>query len=435
MSLKSGVWLSHHHWGFFLARPAVLDTINCAQGQFVCYPSETECQVGTFWATHTHTRTHTRASLCFVVAYCHDYCTSQWNDLAQLAPASKGLSKSCYVQRLTLQWITLSTLLMMAHKAETAVQSWSVDPVEDVIFDTHTHTHTHTHRHVVYLISCRQCGFQYVGETSQLLRCRINQHRACIRRPNPTKLIAKHFASTGHSLEDLQVMPIEQLTPKPNESQYVLTNEEEIEKSFGLGNLVPPPLDPYGLNDKIQSWGSLSQRGQGSLVVAYALFNKHAHRPHVKHASGKHRARARRRQFDPRSFLDGLSSSASSKTCFLHNTRTQVFSLGHRSLGSLDTYLAGDFTTNVSQGQLRVVRDLVNFRLGLGHSQSQPGQDKSNLKSKVFLQVLFDNKGIDAIGLSSILRSPEVVSTLPSDFLIRSHWSVINTLPLLQLKF
>ena len=67
-------------------------------------------------------------------------------------------------------------------------------------------------------------------------------------------------------------------------------------------------------------------------------------------------------------------------------------------------------------GQLWVVWDLVNFRLGTGHSQSKPGQDKSYLKSKVFLQVLFDNKGIDAIGLSSILCSPEVVSTLPSDF-------------------
>ena len=119
-----------------------------------------------------------------------------------------------------------------------------------------------------------------------------------------------------------------------------------------------------------------------------------------------------------RSFLDGLSSSVSCKSCFLHNTRTQVFSLGHRSLGSLDTYLAGDFITNASQGQLRVVKDLVNSRLELGHSQSQPGQDKSNLTSKVFLQVLFDNKGMDAIGLSSILRSPGVVSisTLPSDF-------------------
>ena len=62
-----------------------------------------------------------------MVACCHGYCTSQCSDLAQLAPTSKGLSISPYVQRLTLHWITLSTLLMMAHKAETAVQGWSVD--------------------------------------------------------------------------------------------------------------------------------------------------------------------------------------------------------------------------------------------------------------------------------------------------------------------
>ena len=80
-------------------------------------------------ATMTHTHT----------ACCHGYCTSQCSDLAQLAPTSKGLSISPYVQRLTLHWITLSTLLMMAHKAETAVQGWSVDPMEVVIL-THIHT-------------------------------------------------------------------------------------------------------------------------------------------------------------------------------------------------------------------------------------------------------------------------------------------------------
>ena len=48
-------------------------------------------------------------------------------------PAHTLLSISPYVQRLTLHWITLSTLLMMAHKAETAVQGWSVDPMEAVI--------------------------------------------------------------------------------------------------------------------------------------------------------------------------------------------------------------------------------------------------------------------------------------------------------------
>ena len=32
-------------------------------------------------------------------------------------------------------------------------------------------------RSVVYLISCRKCGVQYVGETSQTLRSRFNNHR------------------------------------------------------------------------------------------------------------------------------------------------------------------------------------------------------------------------------------------------------------------
>ena len=118
-------------------------------------------------------------------------------------------------------------------------------------------------RHVVYLISCRQCGFQYVRETSQLLRCRINQHRACIWRPNPTTLIVKHFASMGHSSEDLQVMPIEQPTPKPNESQSSIDQRRRNREEFWIRELGT--LDPYGQNDKIQSWGSLSQRGQGSL--------------------------------------------------------------------------------------------------------------------------------------------------------------------------
>ena len=31
-------------------------------------------------------------------------------------------------------------------------------------------------KNVIYLISCRKCGVQYVGETSQALRNRFNNH-------------------------------------------------------------------------------------------------------------------------------------------------------------------------------------------------------------------------------------------------------------------
>jgi len=37
-------------------------------------------------------------------------------------------------------------------------------------------------KNVIYLISCRKCGMQYVGETSQALRSRFNNHRNRLKR-------------------------------------------------------------------------------------------------------------------------------------------------------------------------------------------------------------------------------------------------------------
>ena len=65
---------------------------------------------------------------------------------------------------------------------------------------------------------------------------------------NPTTLIAKHFASMGHSLEDLQVMPIGQFTPKPNESQSSIDQRRRNREEFWIRELGT--LDPYGLMTK-----------------------------------------------------------------------------------------------------------------------------------------------------------------------------------------
>ena len=62
-------------------------------------------------------------------------------------------------------------------------------------------------------------------------------------------------------------------------------------------------LDPYGLNDKLQSFGTLSQRQQGSLHVTYNFFNKHLHRRHTKRNYKKAQSRRRSRNFDPAAFL------------------------------------------------------------------------------------------------------------------------------------
>ena len=63
-------------------------------------------------------------------------------------------------------------------------------------------------RDIVYLIECASCGMRYVGETTQRLKDRINQHRSDINREQTTA-VAMHFTGQCGSINFLKVIPIE----------------------------------------------------------------------------------------------------------------------------------------------------------------------------------------------------------------------------------
>ena len=57
-------------------------------------------------------------------------------------------------------------------------------------------------KNVIYLITCRQCGIQYVGKTSQTLRSRMNNHGNRLKQLYNFYLY-NHFNSDGHSLDEI----------------------------------------------------------------------------------------------------------------------------------------------------------------------------------------------------------------------------------------
>ena len=59
---------------------------------------------------------------------------------------------------------------------------------------------------IVYLITCRRCGLQYVGETSQPLHAKINSHQSDItHQRTDVSPVAEHFNSGAHSVLDRTV--------------------------------------------------------------------------------------------------------------------------------------------------------------------------------------------------------------------------------------
>ena len=64
---------------------------------------------------------------------------------------------------------------------------------------------------LIYLIECKLCKKQYVGETENRLHIRLNGHRSDITNKRLEKPVAHHFNLPGHSLGDLTITVIEKI--------------------------------------------------------------------------------------------------------------------------------------------------------------------------------------------------------------------------------
>ena len=116
---------------------------------------------------------------------------------------------------------------------------------------------------LIYLISCKKCPAQYVGETGNSLRTRFTQHRYNINK-NVDTPVSTHFSET-HNIEDLILTPIEKIPDTSNtlkdkslrklhETYWIKTLATY--KNHGLNSLeqlntgLIPFIIPFGTNVK-----------------------------------------------------------------------------------------------------------------------------------------------------------------------------------------
>ena len=64
---------------------------------------------------------------------------------------------------------------------------------------------------IIYLMFCKVCNFQYVGETKNRLQTRFSKHKSDIRSGNACQIIHKHFEESGHGIDNCKVLPIEKI--------------------------------------------------------------------------------------------------------------------------------------------------------------------------------------------------------------------------------
>lgn len=108
-------------------------------------------------------------------------------------------------------------------------------------FDITSHFNCNS-KDLIYVISCTKCNKLYVGQTSKMLKERLNNHRSDIRL-NKNTAVSKHFNDIGHDLLNLKITPIFSLIGLSLHER--LTIEYSYMKS--LNTFYPTGLNYYPL--------------------------------------------------------------------------------------------------------------------------------------------------------------------------------------------
>ncbi len=91
---------------------------------------------------------------------------------------------------------------------------------------------------LIYLIKCLRCDVLYVGQTTRYFRERLNNHRSDIRL-NKLTAVGKHFNEPLHTVNDLKIMPIHDVSRLSVDQRLMVEN-----RFMTLLNTKYP----YGLN-------------------------------------------------------------------------------------------------------------------------------------------------------------------------------------------
>ena len=96
---------------------------------------------------------------------------------------------------------------------------------QPIAYFTLKHTFNCKSTNIIYLITCKKCNKQYVGETGRSLSQRITDHISYgrLKKHTPTGL---HFNLENHHISDFTIQPIEQICATNNNALMIRRNRE-----------------------------------------------------------------------------------------------------------------------------------------------------------------------------------------------------------------
>ena len=267
---------------------------------------------------------------------------------------------------------------------------------------------------VIYLLTCRKCKLQYVGETAQMLRERIGKHASSIKHPeneNTCRILAEHFSQGFCRGATFSVNIIEKLPGNGrdlnNHMDPTVTNlRRKKEKEWML---TLRTVYPYGLNSRVGD----------EYIPEYhnsSIFSKF---PALKRIKQHLKVRTKfptSNTFILDNFIYIINESIRNNIKNTMNLiRVLLSSLKkshcHILADRINDYLLDKHDTFRFSQFFSAALDICQYKIGtpsfIQPSKKSPPSNCCHIK--------FNNKALDFINIHKIMRDKDTVDSLPRD--------------------
>ena len=260
---------------------------------------------------------------------------------------------------------------------------------------------------IIYLIFCKICNFQYVGETKNRLQTRFSKHKSDIRLGNSCQIIHKHFEESGHGIDNCKILPIEKVDRRPashqglggSELDRAITKFRLEREKYWIKTLQT--AYPFGLNSRVKGIGDFTP-SQGE----YQNFGGRRRRRNRRH--NKRKPKRLRGQIEVSlDFIIRKHQELENNQNYIHYFKTYLYNLPRCKLEDLRQEVQQN--PNVNERIKDMIIMICNLRL------FKPVQISQKSKRE-FYHINFRDKGLDFINLSGILRTQRVVDKIPNYF-------------------
>ena len=267
---------------------------------------------------------------------------------------------------------------------------------------------------VVYLITCRKCKLQYVGETVQLLRGRISAHTNSLDNPNKDhhcRILVDHFSSGMCQGATFKVNIIEKLSGTGRDEEGTMDpgvssmrRKKEREWMLRLRTVYP-----FGLNDRVGD-EYMAEKDQVNIFSKF---------PPLKRIKEHQKVRTKRpvcNTFLVDNFIYIINESLRTNLRNTNNLIRVLLSSLKRSscrilFGKISDFISNKHDTYRFFQFWYAALDIIRFKIG------KPSQSVKSKKAAPAnrCHISFNNKALDFISFGRILRDKEVIKALPSN--------------------